>query len=400
MNPAHHGCLTELRVLDLSRVLAGPFCTQLLGDMGAEVIKVEQPGKGDDTRQWGPPWLHGESAYYLSCNRNKKSVTINLQSLEGQELIRRLARESDVFVENFKVGALAKYGLDYRALKEINPRLVYCSITGYGQDGPAAHLPGYDFIIQAQGGIMSLTGEVDGEPMKVGVAIADIVAGLYAANSVLAALLHRERRGEGQFIDISLLDSQVSWLANVAMNYLVSNEVPGRYGNAHPNIVPYQTFQTADGYIAVGVGNDDQFRRFCEALGLPEFASDPRFSTNSSRVENRSTLIPTLQENLLKKTTEEWLDEISGVGVPVGPINNVHQVFSDPQVLARNMLRRIVDSTGALMPLVGPVAKFSLSPSSIRSAPPRLGEHTDEVLGGLLNLSTEMIADYRRRAIL
>jgi len=399
MKPADEGCLSGIRVLDLSRVLAGPFCTQLLGDMGAEVIKVEQPGKGDDTRQWGPPWFHGESAYYLSCNRNKKSVTINLQSTEGQELVRRLALQSDVFVENLKVGALAKYGLDYPALKRIHPRLVYCSITGYGQDGPDAHLPGYDFIIQAQGGIMSLTGEVDGQPMKVGVAIADIVAGLYAANSILAALLYRERRGEGQFIDISLLDSQVSWLANVAMNYLISGEAPGRYGNAHPNIVPYQTFETADGHIAIGVGNDQQFRRLCEAIGMAELLGDVRFSNNPNRVKNRDELIELLQKTLRMKPTVEWLSRISEAGVPVGRINNIHQVFADPQVLARNMLMHLADSTGGLMPLVGPVAKFSATPSAIRCAPPRLGEHTDEVLGVHLQLSKETIAGYRDHGI-
>jgi len=400
MKPADEGCLFGIRVLDLSRVLAGPFCTQLLGDMDAEVIKIEQPDKGDDTRQWGPPWFHGESAYYLSCNRNKKSVTINLQSAEGQELVRRLARQSDVFVENFKAGALAKYGLDYPALKKIHPRLVYCSITGYGQDGPAAQLPGYDFIIQAQGGIMSLTGEVDGQPMKVGVAIADIVAGLYAANSILAALLHRERRGEGQFIDISLLDSQVSWLANVAMNYLISGEVPGRYGNAHPNIVPYQTFETADDSLAIGVGNDQQFRRLCEALGMAELSDDVRFSKNPARVQNREALISIMQKTLQMKPAAEWLNRISEAGVPVGRINNVQQVFSETQVLARNMLMHVADSTGALMPLVGPVAKFSATPSAIRCAPPRLGDDTDQVLRERLDFSKEKIADYRQRGII
>lgn len=400
MKPAAEGCLSGIRVLDLSRVLAGPFCAQLLGDMGAHVIKVEQPGKGDDTRQWGPPWFHGESAYYLSCNRNKKSITINLQSEEGQELVRSLARQSDVLVENFKVGVLEKYGLDYPALKKIQPRLVYCSITGYGQDGPDAHLPGYDFIIQAQGGIMSLTGEVDGEPMKVGVAIADIVAGLYAANSILAALLCCERRGEGQFIDMALLDSQVSWLANVAMNYLISEEVPGRYGNAHPNIVPYQTFATADGHIAIGVGNDQQFRRLCEALGRRELSEDARFSVNPARVQNRDKLIELLQNALRLKSTAEWLARISEAGVPAGRINNVQQVFSEPQVLARKMLMLVADSTGALMPLVGPVAKFSATPSAIQCAPPRLGEHTDAVLHEHLKISNEQIADYRRRGII
>jgi formyl-CoA transferase len=400
MKLANDGCLSGIRVLDLSRVLAGPFCTQLLGDLGADVIKVEQPGKGDDTRQWGPPWFHGESAYYLSCNRNKKSVTINLQSREGQDLVRRLAQQSDVLVENFKVGAPAKYGLDYSALQQIQPRLVYCSITGYGQDGPNAHLPGYDFIIQAQGGIMSLTGEVGGKPMKVGVAIADIVAGLYAANSILAALLKRERSGIGQFIDIALLDAQVSWLANVAMNYLISGETPGRYGNAHPNIVPYQTFETADGHLAIGVGNDQQFLRLCEALGVAEVADDVRFSKNSARVQYREELIGLLQKKLRIKSSTEWLKKLSAVGVPAGRINNVQEVFAEPQVLARNMLMKIAHASGALLPLVGPVAKFSATPAAIQCAPPRLGEHTDEVLIEQLGISKERIADYRRRGVI
>ncbi len=399
MNSANAGCLAGVRVLDLSRVLAGPFCTQLLGDMGAEVIKVEQPGKGDDTRQWGPPWFHGESAYYLSCNRNKKSVTINLQTAEGQELVRKLALNSDVFVENFKVGALARYGLDYSTLKKRQSRLVYCSITGYGQDGPAAHLPGYDFIIQAQGGVMSLTGEADGEPCKVGVAIADIVAGLYAANSILAALLWRERSGEGQFVDIALLDTQVSWLANVAMNYLLSGEVPGRYGNAHPNIVPYQTFETADGRVAIGVGNNAQFRRFCETLEIAHATGDERFSTNAARVKHRHELVALLQKSLRIKTTAEWLDKLAVAGVPAGKINNVQEVFAEPQVVARQMIQRVMDATGELLPLVGPVAKFSATPSEIRCAPPRLGEHTEEILREVLNLSREQIDDYHRRGI-
>jgi formyl-CoA transferase len=399
MNFANAGCLAGLRVLDLSRVLAGPFCTQLLGDMGAEVIKVEQPGKGDDTRQWGPPWFHGESAYYLSCNRNKKSVTINLQSVEGQELVCRLAQQSDVLVENFKVGALVKYGLDYPALKKIHPRLIYCSITGYGQDGPLAHLPGYDFIIQAQGGIMSLTGEAEGEPCKVGVAIADIVAGLYAANSILAALLWRERSGEGQFVDIALLDTQVSWLANVAMNYLITGEAPGRYGNAHPNIVPYQTFETADGRLAIGVGNNAQFRRLCETLEIAHATGDERFSTNAARVKHRDELIAQLQKSLRIKTTAEWLDQLAAAGVPAGKINNVQEVFAEPQVAARQMLQRVMDATGELLPLVGPVAKFSATPSDIRRAPPRLGEHTEEILREYLSLSREQIEDYRSREI-
>jgi formyl-CoA transferase len=388
-------CLDGIRILDLSRVLAGPFCTQLLGDLGAEVIKIEQPGKGDDTRQWGPPWFHGESAYYLSCNRNKKSVTVNLQMDAGRALIRQFVPHCDVLVENFKVGAMEKWELGYAALRELNPRLIYCAITGYGQTGPLASRPGYDFIIQAQGGIMSITGEAEGEPSKVGVAVADIVTGLYALNAILAALFHRERTGEGQFIDIALLDAQVSWLANVAMNHLISGEPPKRYGNAHPNVVPYHTFATADGHLALGVGNDGQFQRLCERLGLPELAHDPRFHTNAGRVQNRGMLIAQLQKIFLQRTAAEWVELLTAAGIPAGPINTVAQILADPQIAAREMVVEIVHASGAPLKLLGPVPKFSATPARVQSPPPLLGQHTEDVLKELLKMSSSEITQLR-----
>ncbi len=390
-------CLNGIRILDLSRVLAGPFCTQLLGDLGAEVIKIEQPGKGDDTRQWGPPWFHGESAYYLSCNRNKKSVTVNLQAEAGRALIRQMAAHCDVLVENFKVGAMEKWGLGYTALRELQPRLIYCAITGYGQTGPLALRPGYDFIIQAQGGIMSITGEAAGEPSKVGVAIADIVTGLYALNAILAALFHRERTGDGQFIDMALLDAQVSWLANVAMNYLISEEPPKRYGNAHPNVVPYQTFATADGHLALGVGNDTQFQRLCEQLGLPELAHDLRLRTNAGRVQHRDMLVEQLQKIFVQRSTAGWVEHLAAAGIPAGPINNVAQILADPQIAAREMVVEIVHASGAPLKLLGPVPKFSATPARVQSPPPLLGQHTEEVLKELLKLNGGEINQLRQQ---
>lgn len=393
------GCLNGLRVLDLSRVLAGPFCTQLLGDMGAEIIKIEQPGQGDDTRQWGPPWFHGESAYYLSCNRNKKSVTINLKHQTGQELLRRLAEDADVVVENFKVGALKKYGLDYDSLRAVNPRVIYCSITGYGQTGPYKNLSGYDFIVQAQGGIMSITGEAEGEPCKVGVAIGDIMAGMYAANAILAALVQRQQSNAGQHIDIALLDSQVSWLANVAMNYLVSHELPRRYGNAHPNLVPYQPFATQDGHIAIGVGNDEQFKRMCEQLQREDLAQHTSYRTNALRVQNRAALIAALQHEFRKRTTGEWLALMARAEVPAGRSNTIPEVLEDEQVRAREMVQHILHASGESVPLLGPVAKFSATPAKIHLPPPLLGQHTEEVLRERLQLSAEEIKNLRAERI-
>ncbi len=400
MKPQNTGCLAGIRILDLSRILAGPFCTQLLGDLGAEVIKIEQPGKGDDTRQWGPPWFHGESAYYLSCNRNKKSVTINLQTEAGRGLIQQLAKHCDVLVENFKVGAMAKWGLGYASLRELNPRLIYCAITGYGQTGPLAPRPGYDFIIQAQGGLMSITGEPDGEPCKAGVAVADIVTGLYTHNAILAALFHRERTGEAQFIDIALFDAQISWLANVAMNYLVTGEPPQRYGNSHPNIVPYQTFKTADGHLALGVGNDGQFQKLCEQLELTELAGDARFQTNANRIKNRDLLVNLLQKVFFKSTAAEWVAQLTAAGIPAGPINTVAQALAEPQVAARNMIVDLMHSSGAPLKILGPVPKFSATPARIQSPPPLLGQHTEEILREWLQMPDEQITQFRQHQII
>ncbi len=389
--------LSDVRVLDLTRVLAGPYCTMMLADMGAEVIKVEAPGGGDESRQWGPPWAGGESAYYLCVNRNKKSVTLNLKDEEARQLLLKLVERSDVLVENFKVGTMDRLGLGYETLNRINPRLVYCSITGFGPEGPYKDRPGYDFIVQAMGGIMSVTGEPDGPPMKVGVAVVDITTGMFAAYAIVSALRYRDRTGLGQRIDISLLESQVAWLANVASNYLVSGEVPRRYGNAHPNIVPYQTFPTADGWIAVAVGNDRQFGRLCAVLGRPELAEDPRFATNPARVVNREELVAILEELFAGRSTDYWHRALLEVEVPVGPINTVDKVLNDPQVLARNMVQEIPHPTAGTVRLVGPPYKLSATPASIKRHPPLLGEHTEEILGGELGLDARKLAELRAR---
>ena len=387
--------LAGFRILDLSRVLAGPFCTMLLGDLGAEVIKVERPGTGDDTRAWGPPFVSGESAYYLCANRNKKSLTVNLKSAAGQEIIRRLARVSDVLVENFKVGELAQLGLGYDHLKALNPGLVYCSITGYGQTGPDSDLPGYDFIIQGRGGVMSITGEPAGEPMKVGVAIADITAGLFAANAIQAALLARVRTGRGQAIDIALLDTQVAWLANVASNYLVSGQRPGRFGNAHPTIVPYQSFPAREGFFCLAVGNDGQWQKLCRLLGRSELAVDPRFATNPARVQHRDVLIPMLQEVFVTQDSAFWLREIAAAGIPCGPVQTIDHVFADPQVLARDMVWTVPHPAVGEVRLTGSPLKLSETPVAYRTHPPLLGEHTDEVLTSLLGYAPEEVARLR-----
>ena len=342
------GALSHIRVLDLSRILAGPWAGQILADLGADVIKVERPGPGDDTRGWGPPWIKDDqgkdtsvAAYYLCANRNKRSITVDITQPEGQDIVRRLAAQSDVVLENFKLGGLKQYGLDYDSLKAVNPRLVYCSITGFGQDGPYAPRAGYDFLIQGLGGLMSITGRPDGEPgagpMKVGVALTDILTGLYATNAVLAALAWREQSGEGQYIDMALLDVQVACLANQAMNYLATGNSPRRMGNAHPSIVPYQDFPTADGHMILAIGNDGQFARFCEVAGRPELAADTRFATNRARVENRVELIPLLNEITATRTTTEWIGQLEARAVPCGPINGLAEVFADPQVQARGL---------------------------------------------------------------
>ncbi|MBL7252683.1 CaiB/BaiF CoA transferase family protein [Alloalcanivorax marinus] len=391
------GALSHLRVLDLSRVLAGPWAGQILGDLGARVIKVERPGRGDDTRGWGPPYLKDgdggdtdQAAYYLTANRNKESVAIDITRPEGQELVRKLAAECDVVLENFKVGGLKRYGLDYDSLKAVNPKLIYCSITGFGQDGPYAKRAGYDFLIQGMGGLMSLTGHAEGEPgagpMKVGVALTDITTGLYATIAVLAALSHRDRTGEGQHLDMALFDVQMACLANQAMNYLTTGQSPRRFGNAHPNIVPYQDFPTADGDMILTVGNDDQFARFCEVAGHPEWAEDPRFATNRSRVEHRDVLVPLLRQTTVMKTTTEWLAALEAVGVPCGPVNNLEQAFADPQARARGLRREMDHPIAGTVPTVASPLRLSATPAEYRLPPPLLGEHTRAVLGDMLGL--------------
>jgi crotonobetainyl-CoA:carnitine CoA-transferase CaiB-like acyl-CoA transferase len=384
--------LEGFRVLELSRILAGPWAGQLFADLGAEVIKVERPDVGDDTRHWGPPYLNdrdgaatGEAAYFLGANRGKQSITVDITSAEGQATIRRLVADCDVLIENYKVGGLEKYGLDYDSLGKLNPRLVYCSITGFGQTGPYAHRAGYDFLIQGMGGLMSVTGEPDGQPgggpQKVGVALADILTGLYAANAVQAALLERERSGLGQHIDLALLDVQVACLANQAMNYLVSGRAPTRLGNAHPNIVPYQAFAARDGHIILAVGNDGQFRRFCEVAGCEEFADDPRYASNRARVENRDVLCEHLSAIIAARDMDDWLQTLEAVGVPCGPINTIDRVFDDPQVLARGMVaEREHPLAGTLRTVANPM-RFSRTPVANAPAPPLLGQHNARWLG-------------------
>lgn len=404
------GALSHLRVLDLSRVLAGPWAGQILADLGAEVIKIERPGVGDDTRAWGPPFLKdaagentSEAAYYLSANRNKQSVTVDFTQPEGQRLVRELAAQSDILLENFKVGGLAAYGLDYASLKAINPRLIYCSITGFGQYGPYAKRAGYDFMIQGLGGLMSLTGKPDDEagggPVKVGVALTDILTGLYSTVAVLAALAHRDQGGGGQHIDMALLDVQVACLANQAMNYLTTGVAPKRLGNAHPNIVPYQDFPTADGDFILTVGNDGQFRKFCEVAGHPEWADDPRFANNKQRVANRAVLIPLIRQATVFKTTAEWVSALEQAGVPCGPINDLSQVFADPQVLARGLRVEVPHSLGGTLPQVASPIRLSETPVEYRQAPPLLGEHTEAVLQRLLGLQAEQIDALRNAGV-
>jgi crotonobetainyl-CoA:carnitine CoA-transferase CaiB-like acyl-CoA transferase len=385
------GALAGVRVLDLSRVLAGPWCTQTLADLGADVIKIERPGSGDDTRGWGPPFLAdaqgeetAESAYYLGANRNKRSVTVDLASSAGQALIRRLAAQSDVLIENFKVGDMARYGLGADALRAQHPGLIYCSITGFGQTGPYRERAGYDYAVQGMGGLMSVTGERDdlpgGGPQKVGVAVADLFTGLYATVAILAALRHREHTGQGQVIDMALLDTQVAMLANLGANYLVSGRVPKRAGNAHQNIVPYQVFEVADGHIILAVGNDGQFRKFCAVAGCPEWAADDRFARNAERVRHRDILVPLLAERMRQRSKQDWLSALEAAKVPCGPINGLDEVFADPQVIERGMTAPINHPLNAGLRLVASPLKLSATPVSVRYPPPLLGEHTDQVL--------------------
>lgn len=385
------GALAGVRVLDLSRVLAGPYCTMLLGDYGADVIKVEEPSSGDGTRSWGPPWVGDQSAYYLAANRNKRSLTVNLKAAEGVTIVRRLAAISDVVIENFKPGTAARMGLGYEALAADNGGLIYCSLTGYGQDGPYCDRPGYDFVIQAQGGIMSITGPAEGEPYKVGVAIADITTGLFATTAILAALHERQQSGRGQAIDVALLDAQVAWLANVGQNYLATGVTPARYGNAHPSIVPYETFPTRDGAIAVAIGTDEQYRKFCLKIDRPDLCEDERFRTNRARVANRASLIPVLQEIFRTQAADVWIDLLLGIGVPAGPINDVAAALEDPQVRARGMVQTVDHPTAGRIDLLGPVAKFSRTPATVRLAPPPLGYDTAAILRELLGYSPEEI---------
>ncbi|MFZ1342114.1 CaiB/BaiF CoA transferase family protein [Thiothrix eikelboomii] len=398
--------LHGVRVLDLSRILAGPWCSQQLADMGAEVIKIEKPNEGDDTRRWGPPWLEHsqESAYYLSANRGKQSVTIDMAQPEGQALLHELVKQCDVVLENFKVGGLQKYQLDYASLSALKPDLIYCSITGFGQNGPYAQRAGYDFMIQGMGGLMSLTGRADSElgggPVKVGVAFADIFTGLYAANAILAALFQRQQTGRGTQIDLALLDVQVGVLANQALNYLTSGQVPPRLGNAHPNIVPYQAFATQDGHLILAVGNDAQFQRFCAVAGCPTLASDARFLTNALRVDHRQALIPLLLPLLQQRTTEQWLAALESVGVPCGPINTLDQVFADPQVQHRQLEIQLPHPEAGQVKLVSNPIRFDDQALNATTAPPLLGQHTQQVLTEYLGLDAAQQAQLKIKGVI
>jgi len=404
------GALSHIRVLDLSRVLAGPYATQILGDLGAEIVKIEKPGEGDETRRFGPPFLknkdgeRGDATYFLSANRNKKSVTIDIATPQGQDLVRGLARRSHVIVENFKTGALARYGLDYPSLSALNPGLVYCSVTGFGHDGPYRDRPGYDYLIQGMAGLMSVTGQPDGkpgaEPMKVGVAVSDLFTALFSAIAIQAALIHQARTGEGQHIDMALFDCQAAALINQAMNHLAGGMVPGRLGNAHPNIVPYQVFATADGHMILAVANDKQFRRFCAVAGLDALADDPLYRANSDRVERREALAALLAPAIAKRGTEEWIALLEKANVPCGPINTIDKVFADPQALARGFAH-IVDHAGAgpIMLATSPL-KLARTPPEYRHAPPLLGQHTEEVLAEALGLSPGDIAKLKESRVI
>lgn len=405
MSPHQQTALSGIRVLDLSRVLAGPWCTQILGDFGADVIKVEKPGAGDDTRAWGPPFLpgeagaHGDAAYYLCANRNKRSVTIDLAKPEGAEIIRRLAPHCQILVENFKTGGLKKYGLEYGAIAKLNPSIVYCSITGFGQTGPYSKRPGYDYMIQAMGGLMSLTGEPGGEPMKSAVAVADLFTGMYAVSGILAALRHAERTGEGQHIDVSLLDCQVAMLANLGASYLVSGEKPQRLGNQHAAIAPYQVFATADGHIVLTIGNDGQFRDFCVAAGAA-LADDPRFASNEARVTHRGALTDALRLIMLTRTTGEWVAALEKAEVPCGPINTLDRVYADPQVVARGAVEEVSRPDGAALRLAANPLRMSATPPQTQRAPPALGADTEATLREFLSATPAQIANWRDRGII
>lgn len=403
------GALSHIRVVDLSRVLAAPFATQILGDLGAEIIKVEKPGEGDETRAFGPPFLksqageQGDATYFLTANRNKKSVAIDFAKPEGAALVKKLARRAHVVVENFKTGTLARYGLDYESLKQENPALIYCSLTGFGHTGPYKDKAGYDYLVQGMGGLMSITGLPDGapggEPMKVGVAISDLVTGLYTANAIQAALIHQARNGEGQAIDMALLDCQVAGLANQAMNYLSGGMVPGRMGNAHPNIVPYQVLATSDGHLILAIANDGQFRRFCKATGLEYLANDARYATNAERVGHRAELIALLTPIFTTRSNVEWIAALELANVPCGPINRVDQVFADPQVQARELTVSMSHAGSGSLDLVASPLRLEKTPPEYRHAPPLLGQHTGEILSGILGLNADEIASLQKAEI-
>ena len=396
------GPLSHIRVLDLSRVLAGPWAAQNLADLGAEVIKVERPGAGDDTRGWGPPWIKDgaggdthESAYFASVNRNKKSITLDIGKPDGQAIVRELAAKCDVLIENYKVGTLARYGLGWEQLRPANPRLVYCSVTGFGQDGPHAHRPGYDFIFQGMGGLMSITGERDGQPgagpQKVGIAITDVLTGMYASLAITAALAHREKSGRGQYIDCALLDTIVAFNANQIVSFFASGRIPVRWGNAHPQVVPYEAFATADGHIILAVGNDGQFKRFCKVAECPELAEEKRFATNSQRIVHRAELIPIIAGIMHTRSKHEWLAALESADVPCGPINNMQEVFEDPQVVHRKLRVDMPHAAGGTAPVVASPMRLSDTPVEYRLAPPLLGQHNDEIYRGLLGKSAAEI---------
>jgi formyl-CoA transferase len=383
--------LTGYRVLDLSRILAGPYCTMILGDQGADVIKVERPGSGDDTRTWGPPFAAGESAYYLCCNRNKRSVVIDLKKDAGQKLVRELAKVSDVFVENFTPGLTQRFGIDYETLRALNPRLVYASVTAYGQDGPYRDRPGYDMVLSAVGGLMYITGERDGNPCKVGVAITDVLTGVYASSAIVSALLWRERSGRGQYLDISLLDVEVAGLANIASNYLVAEQEATRWGTAHESIIPYQVFQTKDRPIAIAVANQKLWVNFCKLVGREEWLADPRFESNPRRVENREILLPLIDALFAEQTCDQWMERLVGAAIPCGPVNDMRHLFADPQVKHRNMIAEVPHPTIGTLRLTGVPIKCSETTGTIRRPPPLLGEHTDVVLTETLGYSADRI---------
>ena len=400
MTEANHGPLAGIRVLDLTRILAGPYCTMFLGDLGAEVVKLEQPVVGDDTRGWGPPFTGGESAYFLSVNRNKKSIAVDLKFPEGVSLVRRLAQCADILIENFRPGAMDRFGLGEKELRAANPKLIYASLSGFGADGPMADVPGYDLIVQAWGGLMSITGTPESGPLKVGVAIIDLVAGLMLGKAIVAALYAREIIGVGQKIDTSLLEAEVAALINAGSNYLVGGEVPGRWGNAHPTIVPYQSFQTADSYLVIGVASEGIWKRFCAAIGKAELADDPRFVKNADRVENRPELVAILAEMFLRRDNESWLKVLNQAEVPSAPIQTIDQVFAAPQVLHRNMLVEVDHPTAGTVKMAGIPVKFSATPASVRLPPPLLGQHGEEVLASWLGMNDKEITELTTKKII